>query len=117
MPGQMQQRSEAAGGAGELGRPPGQMSQVAAASGQPRLQITLQGQQQLPRRLIEDERGRPVVAGGDGQAGRQGLQLQGIAVGHRRRDGWSAGLAAPHKALWEAVQEPSQQPAAAEPGP
>ena len=39
--GQMQQPGEAAGGAGELGRPPGQMGQVAAAGGQPRLQIAL----------------------------------------------------------------------------
>jgi hypothetical protein len=35
--GQVQEPSEAAGGAGELGRPPGQMGQVTAASGQPRL--------------------------------------------------------------------------------
>jgi hypothetical protein len=80
---QMQEAGETAGGAGELGRPPGQMSQVAAAGGQPRLQLALEAEQQLPRRLVEGERGRPVLAGGDGQAGRQGLELD--AQGSRGR--------------------------------
>jgi hypothetical protein len=35
--GQVQQPSQPAGGAGELGGPAGQLRQVAAASGQPRL--------------------------------------------------------------------------------
>ena len=54
---------------------------------------------------------------GAGQAGGQGLQFEGVAVGHRCGDGWGAGLAAADQALGEAVQEPGQQPAAAEPGP
>jgi hypothetical protein len=33
---------QAADGAGELGRPPGQMGQVAAVGRQPRLQVTLE---------------------------------------------------------------------------
>jgi hypothetical protein len=71
--GQMQEGGEATGGAGELGRPAGQMGQVAAASGQPGLQVALEAQQQFPGRLVEEQQGRPVVAGGDGQAGSQGL--------------------------------------------
>jgi hypothetical protein len=89
----VQQPGEAAGGAGELGRPAGQMGKVAAASGQPRLQLTLEPKQQLPRRLVEGEQGRPVVAGGDGQAGRQGLEFEGVAVGHRWGDGGTVAFA------------------------
>jgi hypothetical protein len=115
--GQVQEGGEAAGGAGELGCPAGQLGEVAAAGGQPGLQIALEGEQQLGRRRVEGLQGRPVVGGGDGQAGRQGLQPQRIAVGHRRRDGWGAGLAAADQTLREAVQEPGEQPPATEPGP
>ena len=112
----MEEGGEAAGGAGELGCPAGQVGQVAAVGGQPRLQVALEGQQQLASLWIEGEHGR-VVAGRRGEAGRQGLELQGVAVGHRWGDGWGAGLAAADQAWREAVQEPGQQPAAAEPGP
>jgi hypothetical protein len=67
--GQVQQASEPAGGAGELGRPAGQVGQVAAVGGQPWLQVTLEPQQQLPRRVVEGQQGGPVVAGGGGEAG------------------------------------------------
>ena len=59
----MEEGGEAAGSAGEFGRPAGEVGEVAAAGGQPRLQLTLEPEQQLPRRLIEGEQGRPVVAG------------------------------------------------------
>src|SRR4029450_13063650 len=42
---------------------------------------------------------------------------QAVAVGHRWRDGWGAGLAAADQAGREAVQEPGQQAAATEPRP
>jgi hypothetical protein len=58
-----------------------------------------------------------VKVGRDGQAGRQGCQFQGVAVGYRRRDGWGAGLAVADQVGRQAVQEPSEQAAAAEPGP
>src|SRR5215207_9369115 len=113
---QVQERSEAAGGAGELGRPAGQVGQVAAAGSQPRLEVTLEAKQQFAGRLVEGEQGRPVVAGGDDQGGGQRLQFQSVAVGGRLEDGWGASLAAPHQALGEAVEEPGQQASAAEPG-
>jgi hypothetical protein len=106
--GQVQQRGEAAGGAGELGRPPGQMGEVAAAGGQPRLQVALEAEQLLGRRLVEGEQGRAVVAGGDGQAGSQGLKLEGVAVGDGLGDAWGAGLSAADQALGEAVEKPGQ---------
>src|SRR5215211_5817565 len=43
--GQVEQASEPAGGAGELGCPAGQVGEVAAAGSQPGLQITLESQQ------------------------------------------------------------------------
>ena len=45
--GQVQEGGEAAAGAGELGGPAGQVGQIPAAGGQPRLQVALEGQQQL----------------------------------------------------------------------
>jgi hypothetical protein len=44
------------------------------------------------------------------------LELEGVPVGDRREDGWGAGLSVADEAGWEAVQEPGQQPPAAEPG-
>ena len=69
--GEVEQGGQAAGGAGELGRPAGQMGQVAAAGGQPRLQVALERQQQLPRRLVQRKQSRALAvgAGRDGQAG------------------------------------------------
>jgi hypothetical protein len=40
--GEVEKGGEAAGGAGEFGGPAGQMRQVAAVGGQPRLQVTLE---------------------------------------------------------------------------
>jgi SAM-dependent methyltransferase len=68
--GQVEQPGEAAGGAGELGRPASEVGQVAAGGGQPRLQVALEGQQQLAGRLVEGEQGR-AVGGGDSQTGDQ----------------------------------------------
>ena len=84
--GQVEEGGEAAGGAGELGCPAGQMGQVAAVGGQPRLQVALEAKQQLARVRIEGEHGW-VVAGWAGQAGGQGLELEGVAVGHGLGDG------------------------------
>jgi hypothetical protein len=92
--GQVEKGGEAAGRAGELGRPAGQMGQVAAAGGQPRLQITLEPEQQLGRLPVEGEQGGALVPGGSGQAGGQSVKLQGVAIGHCRRHRWGAGLAA-----------------------
>jgi hypothetical protein len=66
---------------------------------------------------IEGEHGWTVAAGRPGEAGRQGLELHGIAVGHRLWHRWSSDLAAADQTLGEAVQEPGQQPPATEPGP
>ena len=113
--GQVEEGGEAAGGAGELGCPAGQVGEVAAVGGQPGLQVAFEGEQQLAGLWVEGEHGW-VVAGRAGQAGGQGLELQGVAVGHRLGDGWGAGLAAADQAWREAVEEPGQQAAAAEPG-
>ena len=61
--GQVEEAGDSAGGAGELGRPPGQVGEVAAAGGQPRLQVPLEAEQQLAGRLVEGQQGRAVVAG------------------------------------------------------
>jgi hypothetical protein len=45
------------------------------------------------------------------------LEFEGVAVGHRLGDGWGAGLSTTDQALGEAVEEPGQQAAAAEPWP
>jgi hypothetical protein len=60
---QVQQGGEAAGGAGESGRPAGQMGQVAAAGGDAGLQVTLEGEQQLGRLTIEDQQSRTLSLG------------------------------------------------------
>jgi hypothetical protein len=44
------------------------------------------------------------------------LELEGVAVGDRLGDGWSAGLAAADQAWRKAVQEPGQQSASSEAG-
>ena len=41
--GQVQEAGDSAGGAGELGRPPGKVGEVAPRGGQPGLQVTLEG--------------------------------------------------------------------------
>jgi hypothetical protein len=74
MPGQMQEPSEAAGGAGELGRPAGQVGQVAAASSQPRLQLVLEPEQQLASSRVEGQHGRAVLPRRGVEAGRHGVQ-------------------------------------------
>ena len=115
--GQVQEGGEAAGGAGELGRPAGQVGQVAAVGGQPRLQVALEAQQQLARLRVEGRAGPGRRRRPGRQAGGQGLELQGVAVGHRRGTGGAPGWRRPTRLVGEAVQEPGQQPAAAEPGP
>src|ERR671913_376700 len=74
-----------------------QVGPVAASGGQAGLQVTLEGEEQLGRLLVEDQHGGSLLVrrpGGGGEAGRQGLELQGVAAGYRRRDGWGADLAA-----------------------
>ena len=114
--GEVEEGGEAAGGAGELGRPAREVGQVAAVGREPRLQVALELKQQLPRGWVEGEDGG-VVAGWAGQAGGQGLELEGVAVGHGLGDGWGAGLAAADQARREAVEEPGQQPTTPESGP
>jgi hypothetical protein len=95
------------------------MGQITPASAQPRLQVLLEREQQFGRRLVENQQGWALIAGRasrDGEAGREGLKLHGVAVGHRRRHGWGAGLSAADQAWREAVEEAGQQAAAAEPG-
>jgi hypothetical protein len=65
---------------------------------------------------IEGEHGG-VVADRDDQASRESLDLHGVAGGGRLRDGRGAGLPATNQAGGKAVQEPGQQPPAAEAGP
>jgi integrase len=112
--GEVQQGRDAAGGAGELGGPAGQMRQVAAANGQAGFQSALEVQQQLAgvglqgkdRRVVAGEAGRGAQAGG------QGLQFCRVSVGQHWRHGWRSGLAPADQACWETVEEAGQQPTA-----
>jgi HTH-like domain len=61
--------------------------------------------------FVIDAFSRFIVAGG------QGMQLPGVTVGHCLWDGWGVGLSVADQASREAVEEPGQQPTAAEPGP
>ena len=117
MAGQMEEGGKAAGGTGELGRPAGEVGEVAAVGSEPGLEVVLEAEQQLGGRRLEGQQDRALVVDGSGQAGGQGLELEGIAVGHRRWHRWSAGLAAADQTLGEAVQESCQQAPAPEPGP
>jgi hypothetical protein len=84
--GQVEEGGEAAGGPGEFGRPAGQVGQVAAVDSEPRLQVTLEVEQQVASLGVEGEYGGVVAARG-GQAGGQGLEFQAVAVSYRRWDG------------------------------
>jgi putative transposase len=61
--------------------------------------------------FVIDAFSRFIVAGG------QGMQLPGVTVGHCLWDGGGVGLSVADQASREAVEEPGQQPTAAEPGP
>jgi hypothetical protein len=93
------------------------MGQITTAGGQPGLQIALEAEQQLGRLLVKGQHSRPVISSRSAEAGGEGLELQGVAVGDQGGYGWGAGLAAADQALGEAVEKPGQQAAAAEPGP
>jgi hypothetical protein len=51
--GQVQEGGEAASGAGELGCPAGQVGQVAAAGGEPGLEVALESEEQLASLGVE----------------------------------------------------------------
>ena len=113
MAGEVKEAGKAAGGAGELCRPPGQMGQVVAAGGQPGLEVTLAPSRCLPAawsRVSTAGSASSGRAGRDGQSGGQGLEFQGVAVGHRRQHRWGACLAVADQALGEAVEEPASSP-------
>ena len=76
-----------------LAAQPAQMGEVAAVGGQAGFQVGFEGQQQLASLWVQGEDGRAVVAGWSGEAGGQGLELQGVAVGHRLGDVRGPGLA------------------------
>jgi hypothetical protein len=61
--GQVQEGGEAAGGAGELGCPAGEVGQIPAMGGESGLQVALEAKQQLGRLLVENEHGWPVLTG------------------------------------------------------
>jgi hypothetical protein len=82
--GQVQLRGEPAGGAGQLGGPAGQLRQVAAAGGQPPLQVTLEAQQQLGRLGSRVSRAGAQPAQGRPDSCRP--TGEGVAPGGRRGD-------------------------------
>ena len=99
-----------------LAAQPARWARSPRVGSEPRLQVAFEVEQQVASLGVEGEDGG-VVAGWGGQAGCQCLEFQAVAVSDCRWDGWGAGLAAADQAGRQAVQEPSQQPAAAEPRP